>query len=163
MYAYVKRMVGEESLAEDVTQDVFMHIQRSLHTYDPTRELAPWVFTIATNKVRDLWRSRRHRDALRETSLDQEENAFLAAASERGPLPSLENDELGRLLDRAIGELPESMRATLILRWFEGLSFEAIASLLERNETAIRKRYSRALEELRRSLSKSLGIRGGEA
>ena len=138
-----------------------MHIQRSLHTYDPARELAPWVFTIATNKVRDFWRSRRHRDSLQETSLDLEEAGFQPAAHDLGPLPALENQELGRLLDRAIDELPESMRATLTLRWFEGLSFEAIAALLQRNETAVRKRYSRALEELRRTLTKSLGLQGG--
>ena len=70
VYGYVRRLVGEDSLAEDVTQDVFLHLQRSFRSYDPARELSPWVFTIATNKVRDHWRSRRHRDALAERTLD---------------------------------------------------------------------------------------------
>jgi RNA polymerase sigma factor (sigma-70 family) len=64
---------------------------------------------------------------------------------------------------RAIDELPESMRAALVLRWQEGLSFEAIAAVLGRNEVAVRKRYSRALEELRRSLTRTLGLGGGRS
>jgi RNA polymerase sigma factor (sigma-70 family) len=150
-------MLGDESTAEDLTQDIFMHLQRSLHTYDASRELAPWVFTIATNKVRDHWRSRRHKQALRELSLD-DDGLMQPVSADRGPLPALENAELARLLDRAIDELPESMRETLVLRWYERLPFDRIAELLGRNETAIRKRYSRAFEELRRSLSKSLGL-----
>src|SRR6185369_6358011 len=63
VYGYVRRMLSEDHLAEDVTQDIFMHLQRSIHTYDPSRALSPWVFTIATNKVRDFWRSRRHKEA----------------------------------------------------------------------------------------------------
>ena len=116
VHGYVRRMVSDEHTAEDVTQDIFMHIQRALQSYDPARDLDPWVFTIASNKLRDHWRSRRHR---------------------------------------------EGMRETLILRYFEGLSFEDIAGMLDRNEAAVRKRYSRALEELRRSLQKTLDGAGG--
>jgi RNA polymerase sigma-70 factor (ECF subfamily) len=163
VYGYVRRLVGEDSLAEDVTQDVFLHLQRSFRSYDPARELSPWVFTIATNKVRDHWRSRRHRDALAERTLDDEEARWEPAARDGGPLPALENDELATQLGRAIEALPESMRAALVLRWDEGLSFEEIARVLGRNEVAVRKRYSRALEELRRSLSKTLGLGGGRA
>jgi RNA polymerase sigma-70 factor (ECF subfamily) len=161
VYGYVRRMLGEDHTAEDVTQDIFMHIQRSAKSYDPSRELDPWVFTIATNKVRDHWRSRRHRDGLSETSLDETETRFHPIATPRGPLPLLENDELGKILSRAIDELPEGMRSTLILRYFEGLSFEAIAQMIDRNEAAVRKRYSRALEELRRALEKRLAEPGG--
>jgi RNA polymerase sigma-70 factor (ECF subfamily) len=156
VYGYVRRMLSEDHTAEDVTQDVFMHVQRSVKSYDPERELDPWVFTIATNKVRDHWRSRRHRDNLSETSLDDADTRFHPIAPRRGPLPALENAELGRLLEHAIAELPESMRSALVLRYFEGLSFERIAQMFDRNEAAVRKRYSRALDELRRNLESRL-------
>ena len=157
VYGYVKRMLEEEHLAEDVTQDVFMHVHRSLDSYDPARELSPWVFTIATNKVRDVWRSMRNRDGTHDLSLDDEEVDASAVSTRRGPLPALENEELGRLLADAIAELPEVMRSTLLLRYFEGLSFEAIAKISNRNETAVRKRYSRALGELREALARYMG------
>jgi RNA polymerase sigma-70 factor (ECF subfamily) len=162
VHAYVRRMVGEEHLAEDLTQDIFMHIHRSLDTYDPVRDLRPWVFTIATNKVRDHWRSRRHRDGRLEASLDDEGMADPVSA-ERGPIARLFDAELGRTLSEAIDELPEPMRQTLVLRYFEGLSFEDIGALVDRNEAAVRKRYSRALEELRRRLARRVGMEGGTA
>jgi RNA polymerase sigma factor (sigma-70 family) len=164
IYGYVRRLVGDEHISEDVTQDVFMHIQRSLTSYDPTRELAPWVFTIATNKVRDLWRSRRHSDRSVESSLD-DEGAELAQAAvdvQRAPLPELEREELRNTLERAIAELPAGLRSAFVLRWQERLSFEAIGAILQRNEVAARKRYSRALIELRAALEKhARSARGG--
>jgi RNA polymerase sigma factor (sigma-70 family) len=154
VYGYLRRMLGEDHLAEDVTQDVFMHIQRSIHTYDPARAPGPWVFTIATNKLRDHWRSRRHKDAQLVSSLDDEAPRLHPPSKTRGPLPSLENAELSRELSRAIDTLSPGMREALVLRYFEGLSFEEIGERIGRNETAVRKRYSRALEDLREALDR---------
>ena len=157
VYGYVRRMLNEDHLAEDVTQDVFMHIQRSIHTYDPSRDPGPWVFTIATNKVRDFWRTRRHKEAGLEASLDDEERKFRAPSRDPGPLPELEREEMSRELSKAIDELPPGMRETLVLRYFEGLSFEEIGAKVGRNETAVRKRYSRALGDLREALARYMG------
>ncbi|MEM7519132.1 MAG: RNA polymerase sigma factor [Planctomycetota bacterium] len=158
LYGYIRRMVGEDQLAEDVTQDVFLHLHRSLPSYDPSRALRPWVFTIATNKVRDFWRSRRYRETLRETSYDEPEGDPYAESDERAPLAVLANSELGELMTEAIERLPEGMRTTFTLRYFEGLSFAAIGEVIQRNEAAVRKRYSRAMEELRIDLAKVLEI-----
>lgn len=165
VYGYVRRMLGDEQQAEDVTQEVFLHVQRAIDGYDPARELGPWVFTIATNKVRDHWRARRRRDAFDGPSLDEEEARLAPPAREGGPLPRLEALEERRILAAAIEELPDSLRSTLLLRVFEGLSFEEIGQLLGRNEAAVRKRYSRALEELRERLGRhASGIaEGGQA
>ena len=158
LYGYVRRMVGEEHLAEDVTQDIFMHIYKSLPKYDPERALRPWIFTIATNKVRDFWRSRRHRDTLRETSFEASEGDGLRDSGEVAPQGVLENQELGAALTEAIERLPDSMRSTLLLRYFEGMSFEAIGAVLDRNEAAVRKRYSRAMEALREDLTPAMEL-----
>lgn len=159
-------MLGEDHLAEDVTQEVFVHMQRSISTYDPSRELGPWVFTIATNKVRDHWRSRRHSNSLRETSLDAGDDDspnYDPPDRSRGPLPELVNEELRAELDAAIDALPPGMRETLVLRWYEELSFEEIGRMISRNEAAARKRYSRAFEELRSQLEKRMSAREGGA
>ena len=156
IYGYVRRLLREDHLAEDVTQDIFMHIHRSLPSYDPQRQLRPWVFTIATNKVRDFWRSRRHKDTLRELGVEDEEGAFVAS-SQRGPVELLEAGEISVIVGQAIEALPSGMRQTLMLRYFEGLSFADIGEIIQRNETAVRKRYSRALAELRKRLAGLLG------
>jgi len=152
VHGYIRRLVREEHHAEDLTQDVFLHFHRALDSYDPERPLAPWVFTIATNKVRDLWRSRRHR--AEHTSLgrgdDVDDPAFIA--EDASAHEELEARELTGRIANAIDSLPELLRQTLVLRYYEGLSFEAIGVIVDRNETAVRKRYSRALQELRREL-----------
>lgn len=156
IFGYVRRLVAEEHLAEDVTQEVFVHIHRSIASYDPTRELSPWVFTIAANKVRDHWRSRRHHDAQREASFEGEDGEVVIdpVDGRLGPLFELESRELRAMLDSAITELPLGMRETLVLRWFEELPFDDIGRMIGRNETAVRKRYSRALQELRAILER---------
>ena len=156
IYGYVRRLLREDHLAEDVTQDIFMHIHRSLPSYDPQREFRPWVFTIATNKVRDFWRSRRHKDASREVGVDDEDGSFAVSASP-GPVQELEAGEVGAMVGQAIEALPSGLRQTLMLRYFEQLSFAEIGEIIDRNETAVRKRYSRALAELRKRLSGVLG------
>jgi len=154
VYGYLRRMLGEDHLAEDVTQDVFMHIQRSIHTYDPARAPGPWVFTVATNKLRDHWRSRRHKDLQLEATFEDGDRRSEPPSPDRGPLPALEGAELSRELERAIATLSPAMRETLVLRYFEGLSFEEIGERIGRNEAAARKRYSRALEDLREALER---------
>ncbi|MCY2959740.1 MAG: RNA polymerase sigma factor [Planctomycetota bacterium] len=159
IHGYVRRMVGDETLAEDVTQDVFLHLQRAIPTFDTTRELDPWVFTIATNKVRDLWRSKRHQhEGLRGQSLDDgdaDDRTREAVDARPGPLPELESEELRATLSAAVDALPAGLRAAFVLRWHEELEFTDIGRILERNEAAARKRYSRALAELRRILEES--------
>lgn len=153
VFGYVRRLVRDEHTAEDLTQDIFMHLHRALPAYDPSRALRPWVFTIATNKVRDFWSSRGFQERSRTGSTDDHaERHFESPAPGRGPRELLEAGELSLAVQSAVDRLPEGLRQTLLLRYFEGLSFADIGRVLERNEVAVRKRYSRALEELRESL-----------
>ncbi|MFT7665672.1 MAG: RNA polymerase sigma-70 factor (ECF subfamily) [Planctomycetota bacterium] len=157
LYGYVRRLVVHEQLAEDLTQDIFLHLQQAFPKYDPTRDLRPWVFTIATNKIRDYWRSSRHRMSQTEKSVEHDDEFRFDLPSEaESPEEALSRDELKAGIRQAVEDLPEGLRITVALRAFEGLSFEAIGEVLERNEVAIRKRYSRALEVLRLSIAANL-------
>ena len=158
VYGYVRRLVNEEHLAEDLTQDVFLHIHRALPTYDPSRELRPWVFTIATNKLRDHWRSRRHRESQEGSSVESDGETLSLSAGDHRPETELTEREMGEILREAIDELPEGMRMTVLLRVYEELSFEAIGDILGRSEPAVRKRYSRALEALRGTLGPAWAV-----
>lgn len=155
VYGYIRGLLHDEHLAEDLTQDVFASIHGRLSAYDPQRDLAPWVFTIATNKVRDYWRSRRHQDSRLESSIENDERPLQVPDDRGGPRRELELEELGAEVRRAVEQLPDGMRQTVVLRIFEGLSFEAIGGILERSEIAVRKRYSRALAVLRDLLDPS--------
>lgn len=148
VHGYVRRLVQDETLSEDLTQDVFLHVHRALPSYDPTRDFEPWLFTIAANKVRDHWRKR----ARRKTDQDRPVDAGLEEAlpsEDPAPGHALEHSELTAAVHDAVERLPESLAEAIRLRAFEGLSFEAMGERIQRNATAARKRYSRALNALR--------------
>jgi RNA polymerase sigma factor (sigma-70 family) len=104
VYGYVRRFVADEHAAEDLTQDVFLQVQRALATYDPARDPRPWLFAIATNKLRDHWRARRGAGA--EASLDEEELGLPHAASPEASGGRLDGEELALRVRAAIDALP---------------------------------------------------------
>ncbi len=148
VYRFVRRQIAEDSTAEDLTQEIFLHLYRALPRYDPARAVRPWLFTIAANKLRDYWRSHRRREELVDESSDERAFANLPEAVE-GPLEQLAIEEDRQRVRDAIDTLPEGMRETVRLRALEELPFAEVARSLDRNVSAARKRYSRALDRLR--------------
>jgi len=57
VYGLVYRLLGDRTIAEDMTQEVFLKVHRAAHQIDPARDPVPWLVTIAHNACRDLWRS----------------------------------------------------------------------------------------------------------
>lgn len=152
VYAYLQRLVGDAHVAEDLAQEVFLQVHRALPTYDPARDPRPWLFTIATNKLRDHWRSRAAQTGRAEVSLEAEDLGERAAWFASAPGAVSGEEELLAEVRAAIEALPEGLRAAVSLRVHEGLSFEDIGRVLGRNEVAARKRYSRGLAALRARL-----------
>ncbi|MFT5687489.1 MAG: RNA polymerase sigma-70 factor (ECF subfamily), partial [Planctomycetota bacterium] len=148
VYSYVRRLVRDETLTEDLTQDVFFHVYRALPSYDPSRPFEPWMYTIAANKVRDHWRKRARRKTDQDRAIDGGLEEVLPSDA---PSPdfNLQQSELTLAVQEAVEALPDSLAEAVRLRAFEGLSFEAIGERIQRNATAARKRYSRAINALR--------------
>jgi RNA polymerase sigma factor (sigma-70 family) len=152
VYAYLRRLVGDEHQAEDLTQEVFLHVHRALGTYDPARDPRPWLFTIATNALRDHWRARAARTGVAAVTLDGEELAEPADGRQPAADAAAGAAELAARVRAAVDALPEGLRAPILLRAYEGLPFEDVARIVGCNEVAARKRYSRALAALRGEL-----------
>ena len=152
VWSFLRRSVPDEGTAEDLTQDVFLRVYQALPRYDPDRALRPWIFTIASNRLRDHWRSAAHRSDAR--SLDVEEGEVDLPADDDLPADLLERQELSGLVAEAVERLPESMRVVVQLRAYEELPFEEIAEVMEIQPTAARKRFSRALAVLREELGR---------
>jgi RNA polymerase sigma-70 factor (ECF subfamily) len=152
VYAYLRRFLADEHQAEDLTQEVFLQVQRSLASYDETRDPRAWLFTIATNKLRDFWRARAAETGVLEASWDQEEPLPTPALRAPPADAELEGAELAEHVRAAIEALPAGLRAAVVLRVYEELSFEEIGRILGRNEVAVRKRFSRGLAALREAL-----------
>jgi RNA polymerase sigma factor (sigma-70 family) len=153
IYGLAYRLLGDRAAAEDAAQEVFLKVHRAADRLDPARDPDPWLLTITTNVCRDLWRSGAHRLSRRSTSIEEHPAVGGALASPvRNPEAEAIAGERQQLGQDAIVRLPENLREALVLREYQGLGYDEIASMLGINEAAARKRYSRALAELGRLL-----------
>jgi len=151
MYAVALRMCGNREDAQDCMQEAMIRIFRAISTFKGQSSFATWVYRITMNSCLDELRRRKARTS---TSLD--------AMLENGFSPTDENDtpehhslqsEQRRLLERAIADLPEDMRAAIVLRDIQGCSYDEIAQTLDTNVGTIKSRISRGRERLRSVLS----------
>ena len=158
VYGLVYRLLGDPTLAEDMTQEVFLKVHRAAHQIDPTRDPVPWLVTIAHNACRDLWRSSAWKLSRRAASLDGD--SPLAETLSRGTNDP-ERDALARererLVQEALLKLPEPLRAAIVMHDYQGLGHDQIAAITGVNHAAVRKRYSRALAALGNLLKGTLG------
>lgn len=155
VYALVFRLLGNRHAAEDAAQEVFLKVHRAAHTLDPDRDPLPWITTIAYNVCRDLWRSGAYRLSRYSAPIDDPEHGDTPLVSrEDDPEQALLRSERRDQVHRAIAELPEALRAAVVLREYHGLSYEQVAETTGTTPVAARKRYSRALAELAKLLGK---------
>jgi RNA polymerase sigma-70 factor (ECF subfamily) len=147
--------------ASDVVQDAQLEAVRRLPAYLAQQPMPfrLWLRQLACDRVVML--RRRHlgagrRAAGREVALPERSSLALAAQLHAaGPTPSqdVEQKELARRVRHAVAELPDADREVLLLRTFEGLSFDEVAYLLAIEPAAARKRHGRALLRLHRLLT----------
>ena len=157
IFGLVYRLLGDRHRAEDVTQDVFLKAQRGITQLDTARDPGPWLYTIATNACRDLWRSGAWRMARRSTPTESTIGPGGLRDPNETPDVAALRAERERMVQRAIMSLPEALRIAVMLHDFEGLDHLEIAGITGVSHAAARKRYSRALELLALRLKEGLG------
>ena len=120
VYALCLRLAGETTLAEELTQDVFVRAWRKLPSFRGDSALSTWLHPLAVNVALSERRSRRRRTARVLTTDD------LAPFEKPGTPPG---PELGFDLERALDQLPDGARAVFVLHDIEGYKHEEIAEL----------------------------------
>jgi RNA polymerase sigma-70 factor, ECF subfamily len=158
VFGLVQRLLRDETMAEDATQEVFLKVHRAIDRLDPERDPAPWLTTIAYNVCRDRWRS--SADKMDRQSSSIEDQPGLSNRLGDSGLTPEENTlvlERQKLVQDAISRLPESQREVVVLHDYEGLTHDEIAQMVGASHAAIRKRYSRALSALADLLKETLG------
>jgi RNA polymerase sigma-70 factor (ECF subfamily) len=156
----VAKMLGDESDAEDVAQQVFIRVWKSAARYEPTAKFTTWLYTITRNLVFNELRRRKRHTA---TSLDRplgpdDDSPMLQAAdtSVKAPDTALIDDEMQAAIQRAIDELPETQRMAIILRRYDDVSYEEIGEILDLSVPAVKSVIFRARTELREKLRQYL-------
>ena len=153
LYNVAYRLVGEHARAEDVLQEVFLKVHRAAHQLDPERDPGPWLATLTRNACRERWRRRGRRANGFAQSLDDGSGIQeTLPAVEQGPEEETLRSELDRTIANALMKLPVALREVVVLRDYHGLSHDEIATVVGARGATVRKRYSRALAELRRHL-----------
>lgn len=146
---FCARMTGSLEDAEDVAQEVFLGLHRSLPTLEPRARLSTLLFGIARNLSLNCIRNGKRRGRDRMVSLDA---AVVEHAGGVTPDRHAQASELGSLLEAALLRLPEDQREVLLLREFEHMDYGAIAETVGCPVGTVRSRLARARESLRREL-----------
>lgn len=145
---FLVRLSGNRVVAEDAFQETFLQVHLSAESFDTSRRFKPWLFTIAANKARDAMRKNSRRRAL-DLSAPVEGNGGANAGGGGGgggggksfvdllevdvPAPGqpIEDEERAKLVQKAVDELPWSLREILLLAYFQRMSYSQIADTLE--------------------------------
>lgn len=156
MIATIYRFLGERfrGEVEDVAQDVFLKIFRSIHLFDQQRgvKFTTWTYSFVRNHCFDVLRKRRVSARSLSSTRDEEAQIDVRDESVRRPIAELENVELGERIDDALAEISAPHRAVFILREYEGMDYAAIASAMNVPEGTVKSRLHRAKLELRSRL-----------
>jgi RNA polymerase sigma-70 factor (ECF subfamily) len=134
VYRVALRMLGSEADAQDATQETFLRAWRALPRFRRDSALTTWLYRIVTRRCLNLIAARRPTDALQDTAPDPRLD----------PVRTAEQRARLQAVTRAIAQLPGDQRAALILREFEGLSYDQVADALNTSVPAIKGRLHRA-------------------
>lgn len=158
VYRLAFRLTGNSHDAEDLTQEVFVRVFRSLSTYSPGT-FEGWLHRITTNLFLDMTRRRQR---IRFEGLGEETAAKLRGAE---PTPSQAFDErhLDFDISAALADLPPEYRAAVVLCDIEGLTYEEIADVLGVKLGTVRSRIHRGRAQLRAALEHRRPRRPGAA
>lgn len=137
LYAFLKQFLNRHDLVEDVFQETFLQLYSSRASFDMSRPLRPWLFTIAANKAKDALRKSQRNTAISIGTLSaSDEMSFedvlntLSAHGDDIPVDQLEREETAKRVNRVVSEIPETLREILILAYFNKFSYKQMADIL---------------------------------
>jgi len=142
VFAYALRLTGEQSSAEDVTQETFLALLGS-HRFDPSRSFGAWLLTLARNEAFDLLRRRKVR---KETGLD---------GALDPPAPPGTDPGTREAVDAALSAVPEEFREAVWLCDGMEMSYQEAAEVMDCEIGTVGSRVARGRKLLREQLSRS--------
>lgn len=148
VFTFVARVVREDSLAEDATQDAFVRLHSSLAAFDARLAFRPWLFEIARNAALDALR----RQAKQARFVERERAAQEGAPLDEPVLPEVERRESAAAAREALAALSEETRALLVQRHGHGAKLSELADSFSCTERTIRNRLRAAAAQLAQAL-----------
>lgn len=160
VYNLAWRLLNDPADANDVVQEVFLKIFRSVNTFRGDSSLRTWVYRIAVNESHNrrrwLFRHKRGETGLEDGFDDGDTHEKPLMASGQSPFDFTMNREAQVLMEEALAAINPVFRASLVLREIEDMSYEEIAEILEVSIGTVKSRIMRGREALKRQLAQRL-------
>ena len=168
LYAFLRQFLNQTDLVEDVFQETFLQLYRSMASFDTNRPLRPWLFTIAANKAKDSLRKRQRKSAIaigaisdsQEMSFDEVINSL--TSDNTRPYEELERGETAVRVRRVIASLPENLREILTLAYFNKFSYKQMAEILSIPIGTVKSRLHTAIGRFAKQWRASIGSDEGK-
>ena len=163
LYAFLRRFLNRQDLVEDVFQETFLQLFTSSDSFDTTRPLRPWLFTIAANKAKDALRKQQRTAAIpigtiagaQEMSFDDVLNALTSDTTM--PYEKLQKSETASRVRQIIANMPENLREILILGYFHQFSYKQMAQILSIPIGTVKSRLHTAVARFGKDWKASIG------
>lgn len=149
------KFVNNKEIAEDLTQDVFIEIHKSINVFRMDSKLSTWIYRISVSKSLDYLKSQRRKKRFaRLTSLFGESNLSerIFSPENQNPGKIIENEDRVKILQMALDKIPENQRTAFILSKSDGMSYNEIADIMDLSLSAVESLLFRAKSNLKKKL-----------
>ena len=151
VYWTIRRIVGDRDDALDITQDVFVKAYENIRDFRGDAHFFTWMYRIAMNLAINHVRKRKVRAAF---SLDSIEEA--GDHDDREPDRLMERSEMRDIITAAIETLPAKQKAVFVLRYYQELSYEEIAGIMNRTVGGLKANYFHAVRKIQEYVNHAL-------
>jgi RNA polymerase sigma-70 factor (ECF subfamily) len=143
IYWVVRRLLPDHDEADDVVQDIFVKVYRSLNSFKGDSSFYTWLYRIAVNlSLNEIRRKKTRKTFAFDDSVTQYESDEIL------PLERMEREERTRLIKEAIDRLPEKQKKVFVLRYYEELPYEEISKILKTSVGGLKANYFHAVKKI---------------
>ncbi len=153
VYNFLYRLGSGSHDVEDLAQEVFLKVFRSLRSLKDSGQFKSWLHKIAVRVYIDDLRQRKR---LQDHIVADDRVLDIQSDPQAGPAQTLERQEMGQMLQEAIERLPEEFRLAVVLREIQDLSYDEIATTLKCSPGTVRSRIFRGRQLLRNMLEEHI-------
>jgi RNA polymerase sigma-70 factor (ECF subfamily) len=154
----ISRFVKDPHEAEDVAQEAFLKAYRALPSFRGESAFYTWLYRIAVNTAKNYLVSRGRRPPSTDVDMDDAEliDDTSTLRDVETPDATMEKEDLQRIINKAIANLPEELRTAFTLREFSGLSYEDITEIMDCPVGTVRSRIFRAREAIDKCVKEAM-------